>query len=552
VPDTAQPVTFLPADATVSATGLTVATSASGAQSVMRAPVSDTPQAPRARLSASPLPIAAPGDLSAARSPMDIQDSAQTDPPPDLQRSVRPAPNDASGPVPDQPGAGPKQNETLEPVMVADAGPMVGRAEPPVLNAEPVPPDQTAPMEPVRRRGLPHSPPGLDVAVPSQTLPVTPESTRPAPKAGTVPARTEPPQTTGPARTPLSKPTGDESTPFAALRERDAPAVPIRDVPVTVNGNRQTADTVEPRRHARADADSTGAVVSGEFPRPDKPDGSKPAAEANSPPAVGDAAPSVLPAEGADPRAAATTLPAGTYRPSLPPLGSDRRAGEKQAVVGAGTGPETGQVSGTGGAKADQRPAEPQTAVPVIASDPSAAHQPPWGRDLPDQGIAPAAMQGPFPDRIASDHADRTVSEGSRPVQTPMPVSVQIAEAAGSMGDGRIELTLSPEELGQVRLHLTTTETTAIVAVSADRADTLDLIRRHLDDLTRDFRALGYQDVSFQLSHGDPGQQHGRTDPGNPQAKGDLPNAPEAQSAATYRSALSSPVHGDAGLDLRL
>ncbi len=190
----------------------------------------------------------------------------------------------------------------------------------------------------------------------------------------------------------------------------------------------------------------------------------------------------------------------------------------------------------------------------VTTSEPATAQPEPSNRELPGPGTAAAAMQVPFPDRVASDHANRIVPDGPRPALMPMPVSVQIAEAAGAVGDGRIELTLSPEELGQVRLHLTTNDTSAIVAVSADRIDTLDLIRRHLDDLTRDFRALGYQDVSFQLSHGDPGPQQRRTDPGNPQTHAEVPEPPAAPArpAATYRPAPSSPQHSNAGLDLRL
>ncbi len=420
----------------------------------------------------------------------------------------------------------------------------------------PVPEDRTAPDEPALRHSLPEHHPGREASVPPPASPVTPDSPRPLPVAEEAPARTKQPEAAGLDRTPNTKSTRDESIPSTPVHERDEPALRIRDLPPISKDGPRTADAAEHPRESLAAAGRTGVVVPGVFPNPDSIRNAGPVGRPGTPPVLGDAVRSVLRAGMADPRQPAAALPSDPIPPSRALPGGDRqngRTGEEHASLDARTEPEPAPVRGTETGP-EQGEARVPTPVTVSASDPAAAQPLPQDTDMPIHGIAPATTQVPFTDRIAADHTNRTASAGSGTVQTPVPVSVQIAEAAGALGDGRIEMTLSPEELGQLRLNISTTETSAIVAVSADRIDTLDLIRRHLDDLARDFRALGYQDVSFQLSHGDPGPQRGRTDPGNPQATTDAPEprAPSAQPVAIYRSAPLSAQDADAGLDLRL
>jgi hypothetical protein len=75
----------------------------------------------------------------------------------------------------------------------------------------------------------------------------------------------------------------------------------------------------------------------------------------------------------------------------------------------------------------------------------------------------------------------------------------QIAAALGMSHDGRIELRLDPQELGPVRVALEPGDHVMTVHVSADRTETLDLLRRHSDQLARELRDLGYRDVSFDF-----------------------------------------------------
>ncbi|TCP61202.1 flagellar hook-length control protein FliK [Rhodovulum bhavnagarense] len=76
-----------------------------------------------------------------------------------------------------------------------------------------------------------------------------------------------------------------------------------------------------------------------------------------------------------------------------------------------------------------------------------------------------------------------------------------LAEAMSRLRmDGRIELTLDPVELGRVQLSLMPGEQTITVVLAADRAETLDLMRRHADTLAGALRDLGYDSVSLDFS----------------------------------------------------
>ncbi len=79
----------------------------------------------------------------------------------------------------------------------------------------------------------------------------------------------------------------------------------------------------------------------------------------------------------------------------------------------------------------------------------------------------------------------------------------QIAQAAAQISDRPIELRLNPEELGRVRLVLSLGENNAIsVSIQAERPETLDLMRRNIGDLAREFRDLGYDNPEFSFGSG--------------------------------------------------
>lgn len=79
---------------------------------------------------------------------------------------------------------------------------------------------------------------------------------------------------------------------------------------------------------------------------------------------------------------------------------------------------------------------------------------------------------------------------------------------APGTGDDVIELQLRPEELGHLRFRMVQGEHGLLLNISADRPETLDLLRRHVDQLARSLSDLGYGGASFSFGEG--GQSNGR------------------------------------------
>lgn len=128
-------------------------------------------------------------------------------------------------------------------------------------------------------------------------------------------------------------------------------------------------------------------------------------------------------------------------------------------------------------------------------------------------------------------------------------VHQQLAEAVRANGQkDTIDINLSPEELGKVRLSLHHDPHGLRVEVVAERSETVELIRRHLSDLHRDLRGLGHGSVTF--SFGDPPPQSRRD--GN----STLPHHAEAalqEAAGSPDLPLPRPRGaGVSGLDIRL
>jgi hypothetical protein len=123
----------------------------------------------------------------------------------------------------------------------------------------------------------------------------------------------------------------------------------------------------------------------------------------------------------------------------------------------------------------------------------------------------------------------------------------QAAEAGPGGARGTVELSLSPEELGRVRLRLHPSEAGLNVTIIAERPETLDLMRRNIDLLARDFLDIGYDGAQFDFAQGGQGAafDHAAPPPG-PAPEGGAPPAPRAPVAQAVALLL-----GDR-LDIRL
>jgi Flagellar hook-length control protein FliK len=82
-------------------------------------------------------------------------------------------------------------------------------------------------------------------------------------------------------------------------------------------------------------------------------------------------------------------------------------------------------------------------------------------------------------------------------------IGYQLVDAVVQQAGRPVEVALNPEELGRVRIALTTLESGISVAIVAERPETLELMRRHIEQLEAEFRQLGYENIGFEFSGGD-------------------------------------------------
>ncbi|MFZ1470038.1 MAG: flagellar hook-length control protein FliK [Paracoccaceae bacterium] len=119
-------------------------------------------------------------------------------------------------------------------------------------------------------------------------------------------------------------------------------------------------------------------------------------------------------------------------------------------------------------------------------------------------------------DRLPQVHRTDSATISSTP--PPPPAATQIVQAVGQSDSEVTQLRLAPEELGEVRIDLRSDGDRLIMTVSAERRDTLDLLRRNADELAAEMRTAGHQrlDLSFGRWAGSDGGSGGRAAPPPP------------------------------------
>lgn len=176
--------------------------------------------------------------------------------------------------------------------------------------------------------------------------------------------------------------------------------------------------------------------------------------------------------------------------------------------VPPGTAPEAGKqdVSGT---------ANGEPGISDVRALPGAAAAPAPGI----VGLVPIPV--PEPAEIASDAApDLAPSErAAEPIPADVRIAVpapptvqpargdiaralfaQVSEAIRPGSEATAEISLSPDELGRVRLALRQTETGYVLTIAAERPETLDLMRRHAQMLAEEFTHIGYGNIAFDFA----------------------------------------------------
>lgn len=106
----------------------------------------------------------------------------------------------------------------------------------------------------------------------------------------------------------------------------------------------------------------------------------------------------------------------------------------------------------------------------------------------------------PVQTQSAAPTISAPIVEGQPPLAPPKVQAIlhQIAQAA-TKGEGEIEITLTPEDLGTLRLTIRSTEHGHTIQVWAERADVLDTAKRHADLLQQELKNHGFaqSDLSF-------------------------------------------------------
>lgn len=133
------------------------------------------------------------------------------------------------------------------------------------------------------------------------------------------------------------------------------------------------------------------------------------------------------------------------------------------------------------------------------------------------------------------------------PQASPAAVAQQIATSFAQGSGKTTEIALNPEELGRVRISLTTTESGMTVSIISERPETTDLMRRHIDTLAREFAELGYDSLAFSFENPSDGAE--QYDPESDTAT----TSGESDALAIETHIISAPsVTPTGGLDLKL
>jgi flagellar hook-length control protein FliK len=108
-----------------------------------------------------------------------------------------------------------------------------------------------------------------------------------------------------------------------------------------------------------------------------------------------------------------------------------------------------------------------------------------------------------------------------------------------------VDLILNPEELGKVRISMVMAENGITMNILAERPETLDLIRRHVDQLAYELRQIGYGTIGFTFG------QHNRGRDA-PRAWAGAPEVDVSTAVGVLSQQRQLPSHHDAGLDIRV
>ena len=170
---------------------------------------------------------------------------------------------------------------------------------------------------------------------------------------------------------------------------------------------------------------------------------------------------------------------------------------------------------------------------------------------LPDQTtVSPASDLSPHLSGAATSPAmtlQQPAPAQAVPMSLPNTVPAQLIHHAGAAQTSAVDVLLKPEELGHVKFQIHQQGDSVRITLSAERPETLDLLRRHSDQLLQEFRQSGFSQAS--LSFGQWGQQQ-RSAPPPAEFTAARDADTEKPTIVAPNAAAAAPYGG--GLNLRL
>ncbi|GGD22954.1 flagellar hook-length control protein FliK [Sinisalibacter lacisalsi] len=198
---------------------------------------------------------------------------------------------------------------------------------------------------------------------------------------------------------------------------------------------------------------------------------------------------------------------------------------------------------------------QPGHAAPELASGRRAESGPGLATDKPGMADAPIrpADVGPGEARAATAPSNGTEPIPGARADQARTVALQIAEVVRVTGQRAVELRLQPEELGRVSLSMSQEGAQLQVTLVAERSETLDLMRRHIDILGEELRRLGHGSVQFTFEDGARQDRGAGARQSAPDEQAAMPGAtgpavePTADAPRPYRQ-----IAGTGGMDIRM
>lgn len=450
-----------------------------GPDKTAKAPLPDIPQAPTSRIDASatvpPVPMGAP-------------DRADTSDAPPHDASW----NDAHHVLPTDKHAKTDAATHVQPHLVTDAADIPRHAAPSLPAADSAPSamplqttrsmalwPQTGPT-PVKSPQDMAAPPGAPRSVAVSDAPdppATPPTPGPVPAPVPLPDRISALADRSAILVPTSTPKGRTAQATARDMQPMQPmqAIANRDIPASEPGfSRAMAPLENQPSVPRPDHVLTPHAPISE-PAPARDQGTVPPTSPRPPDTLGQAAPASPPQ--ADERTAQTAhrdpLP-DIARPALAPVVSQPSV---QTLVPS-----------------------PPAATPLVPpgqplqpmSEEAIVDQRIFVSDTPEHAEIRTPADTPNPSRSLPDMLHRP--------ELPRHISMQVVTAIQrGPAEKNLELTLNPAELGRVRISLTPGDAGIVVTILAERPETLDMMRRHVDTLAQDFLGLGYGRAEFNF-----------------------------------------------------